>query len=1032
MVKREHVLGDFVSTSSFLKPEFVVSSAWLSHAPFGFWLVEALRPRVFVELGTYSGFSYLTLCQAVARLEIPSVGYAVDTWEGDEHTGFYGEDVFADLLAYHDPRYSAFSRLVRTTFDDALTHFEDGSIDLLHIDGLHTYESVRHDYDTWLPKLSEHAVVLFHDTNVRERDFGVHRLWAELREDHVGFEFHHGHGLGVLAVGHLPPPPLNALFEAEADPICAAGIRSAYSHLGETVTLTAELDRLRALQQVLETRLSELAAVHETVGAQLEEIHRVRAHEGSLERESERLRQREQDLERHIDAVSADLQRVLGSRGWRLLEQVRRFLRLGGIRRMAKVDAPSLARGDERHWWRGRSGVSTPFWSGPAPSLTPSNAPFVSIVIPVHGNWELTYRCLASIASNTINELVEVIVVDDASEPETSLRLQDVSGIRLVRHDEVGGFVGAANHGASLAAAQYVLFLNNDAEVQPGWLEPLLDAIESGEDVGAVGSKLVYPDGPLQEAGSIIWKDGTGWNYGRGDNPNAPQYNFRRTVDYCSGACLLVRRDLFERLGGFDERYAPAYYEDADLCFALRGLGFRVLYEPDSVVAHIQGASYGADDAPIGMDGRPSDRDQNRAILVAKNRSVFVDKWRDELARQRSPGDAAGWLGGRQDDRLRVLVADTWVPTYDRDAGSLRMAWILRLLRRLDCEVTFFPLNRLDTQPYSNELRALGVEVHVGSMSFEDFARERAGLYDLVVLSRPHVASEFLQHVAVRFPGAVVVYDTVDLHFVREERRLGFRPMERDAGIADAREIELECMRRSDFVATVTEAEAQVVRQFVPDATVIVLPTVHEVRPGRSPYERRADLIFIGGFAHDPNVDGVLYFHNEIWPHLSGRNGRKMWVVGSDPPQEIREIQSPSVVVTGYVRDADDYLDAARVLVVPLRYGAGMKGKIGHALAVGLPVVSTSVGVEGMDLLDGEHVLIADDCEEFARAVERLYEDPLLWQRLSEAGQAVVAERWAPDVMQQRLEKLLQIVRTRVEPVRARPFSEAVEAGLVQ
>ena len=210
-------------------------SAWLEHAPFAFWLVDACRPKTFVELGTHAGFSYLSLCQAVARLEIPSQGFAIDHWKGDEQTSFYGEEVFDELVAYHDPHYASFSRLVRSTFDDAVAYFEDDSIDLLHIDGLHTYEAVRHDFETWRPKLSSRAVVLLHDTNVREQDFGVHRLWAELRAEHPGFEFVHGHGLGVLGVGPELPAAVRALVDAEQDESAIAGIRAAYAHLGDAV-----------------------------------------------------------------------------------------------------------------------------------------------------------------------------------------------------------------------------------------------------------------------------------------------------------------------------------------------------------------------------------------------------------------------------------------------------------------------------------------------------------------------------------------------------------------------------------------------------------------------------------------------------------------------------------------------------------------------------------------------------------------------------------------------------------------------------
>ena len=173
--------------SMFWTPERQAPSTWIEHVPFAFWLVDVLRPRTIVELGTHNGVSYSAMCQAVKSLGLATSCFAVDTWKGDEHAGFYSEDIYRDFAAFHDQRYSAFSRLVRSSFDEALSHFEDGSIDLLHIDGLHTYEAVRHDYQSWLPKLSTDAIVLFHDTNVRERDFGVFRLWSELTADRLYF-----------------------------------------------------------------------------------------------------------------------------------------------------------------------------------------------------------------------------------------------------------------------------------------------------------------------------------------------------------------------------------------------------------------------------------------------------------------------------------------------------------------------------------------------------------------------------------------------------------------------------------------------------------------------------------------------------------------------------------------------------------------------------------------------------------------------------------------------------------------------------
>ncbi|WP_292649463.1 class I SAM-dependent methyltransferase [Mesorhizobium sp.] len=200
-----------------------------------FWLIDALRPHRFVELGTHAGASYCAACQAIELLGLHCSCYAIDTWKGDEHAGYYDEKVYHDLAAYHAPKYAAFSRLVRSTFDAAVDHFEDASIDLLHIDGLHTYDAVRHDFETWRPKLTQNAVVLFHDTNVRERDFAVSRFWGEVSADRPHFEFLHGHGLGVLGVGDNYPKAVASLFAAGEEEHGRGAIRAAFAHLGQVV-----------------------------------------------------------------------------------------------------------------------------------------------------------------------------------------------------------------------------------------------------------------------------------------------------------------------------------------------------------------------------------------------------------------------------------------------------------------------------------------------------------------------------------------------------------------------------------------------------------------------------------------------------------------------------------------------------------------------------------------------------------------------------------------------------------------------------
>jgi hypothetical protein len=238
-------LGHCLSSASFAAPEVLaLESAWVEHAPFAFWIVEQHRPRVLVELGTHTGYSYLCFCQQVRKSNLATRCFAVDTWLGDAHAKFYSEEVFGVLSRYHDPRYGHFSRLIRSTFDEAVRQFADGSIDLLHLDGRHFYEDVRHDFETWRPKLSARAIVLFHDTQVREQDFGVHRFWQEISSELPHFEFRHGFGLGVLGVGAAAAE--FPLFSAAKDAAAAQMITEVYARLGATYTLAAEVTRLRA------------------------------------------------------------------------------------------------------------------------------------------------------------------------------------------------------------------------------------------------------------------------------------------------------------------------------------------------------------------------------------------------------------------------------------------------------------------------------------------------------------------------------------------------------------------------------------------------------------------------------------------------------------------------------------------------------------------------------------------------------------------------------------------------------------------
>lgn len=264
IVSGQEAIRPLVLRSMFWRSLYTAPSAWIEHLPFAFWLVEAHKPRVFVELGSHYGVSYFGFCQAVDRLGLDTRCYAIDTWKGDEHAGSYDEEVFRAVKAHNEVNYSGFSRLIRSTFDDALRNFNDKSIDLLHIDGLHTFEAVLHDFTSWRPKLSSRAVVVLHDTNVRERDFGVYRLLEQLRTNHPSFEFVHGHGLGVVGIGNEQSELLSRLYSADRDPAARQSLLNVFSGLGRACADSYQ-------REALENRAATMRAELDTARKQLAE-----------------------------------------------------------------------------------------------------------------------------------------------------------------------------------------------------------------------------------------------------------------------------------------------------------------------------------------------------------------------------------------------------------------------------------------------------------------------------------------------------------------------------------------------------------------------------------------------------------------------------------------------------------------------------------------------------------------------------------------------------------------------------------------
>ena len=579
-------------------------------------------------------------------------------------------------------------------------------------------------------------------------------------------------------------------------------------------------------------------------------------------------------------------------------------------------------------------------------SFPQSDQPRVSIIVPVYNEYRMTVFCLRSLLEKTTGVDYEVILADDSSTDLTCTIGERIKGIEIVRAEENQGFVNNCRNGASHARGEFQLFLNNDTAFTDGWLSSLVAAMDTDPQAGIVGPMLLFGNGRLQEAGGIIWDDASAWNFGRTDDPAKPEYNYAKEADYISGACLLIRCSLWEELGGFDQRYVPAYYEDTDLCFAVRAAGYKVLYQPASKIYHFEGISNGTD--------------LNSGVKKHQvaNKEKFLEKWTDTLQLENFPNAKQVFLArDRSRHRRTVLVIDHYVPHYDKDAGS-RSSWqYLQLMVEMGYNVKFMGANFFPHQPYTQKLQAIGVEVLVGekmARNFPTWLIDNAKSIDAVYLHRPHIAEQFVSQLHDMNPRPKLIYFGHDLHFLRVEREYEITGDHQFVALAkEWKQRELAVFKAFDKVYYPSQVEVDKIAEIAPDVDVSAIPlyVLEESKAQSYCWEDRSDILFVGGFNHSPNVDAICWFVDEILPLVLAECPQiKLNIVGSSATDRVNTLASRHVVIHGYLSDeelAKQYA-RARIIAAPLRFGAGVKGKVLEALQNGVPIVTTAIGAEGI------------------------------------------------------------------------------------
>ena len=636
-------------------------------------------------------------------------------------------------------------------------------------------------------------------------------------------------------------------------------------------------------------------------------------------------------------------------------------------------------------------------------------SPKVSIIIPFYNQVDYTINCLNYLHKHLKIDLqVEIILIDDNSTEKCDLSF--IKGIKIIKNIENQGFLKSINIGIKQSVGEFIYILNNDTEVREGFLEALLQVFDSFLNVGAVGSKLLNADESLQEAGCVFLKDCSINQIFTKRKKYFPQVNFVNKVDYCSGCSLLFKRKNDDgKLNLFDEQFAPAYFEETDFCFQLKYIQCKdIYYTPFSEVLHYNGVSY---NSPQNIS---TDKLKQKEQLFAVNLQKFKNKWQQQIGTIK-----ANTIEQRIEEihgNKSIVIFCGIIPPYDKDSGSNRLKEIIQAYLKLGYYII---LAKTKTFLFSEEneyilyYESLGVNVyyeHKNSVALGDYLVTHISHKTIAWFYNPDVFEEYYPIAKQYLPNAKLVFDMVDIHHIRFKRAAELEPNNKLYKKQYKKYIKIESDAATivDYVITISEIDEKYMREFCEANKIITVSNIHYIKTSLEKtlsFEDREDILFIGS-QHAPNIDALYFLFNEImpvvWrkiPHL------KVNVIGN-VKDCIKDIVHPNFIFKGYIPNIETEFFSNKIMVAPLIYGAGIKGKIGQAFEYFLPVITTSIGAEGMQLTNNENAIIVDDSQDFANSIIKLYSDKELWLKLQSNSE----KNLLPFSKEKLKEQLLKIV----------------------